>query len=98
MICRFYLKLLGRSNLQTVSKSTLDRVEPSGYWMGFKRESPGLIQDFAKDPPSTCGAHARKIRRSECPMVGRSSFPWMLSLEKIPSFSETHQNCGDGDR
>ena len=34
-------------------------------------EEPDSIPDAAKDAPSACGIHVRKIRFSESPVVGR---------------------------
>ena len=38
---------------------------------GFGSQGPGSILDEAKDQSSACGVRARKIRRSESPVVGR---------------------------
>ena len=61
---------------------------------GFGPEGPGSIPDTSKDPPSACGARARKIHGSR---------GWSLAVyhrcclwKKCPSFSETIQVCGGG--
>ena len=61
----------------------------------FRPEGPDSIPDAARDP-----LHAvYTLVRSVVPKVlwsVASSLPWVLLLEKFPSFSKTYQNCGSG--
>ena len=77
-------------------KSRLCRVVRAS---GFGQDYPSSNPDSIKDPLSTCGVHARKIHGSESSVVHRQQFTMsVVSGENFLPLSDTHQNCGGGDR